>query len=131
MLEVATAAVVAAVMVIFCSLPGDKLKDAGDAVTLVGKPKAVTETDEEKPLMADSEMVQVVLAPAASDRLAGVVDRVKSLAVGEVEPDPPEPQPEAKIRMRLRAASCDKLTTRSKLVELIRKLLRFSKILSS
>ena len=76
MLEVATAAVVAAVMVIFCSLPGDRLKDAGDAVTPAGKPEAVTDTDEEKPLMGDSEIVQVLLAPVASDRLAGVVDRV-------------------------------------------------------
>lgn len=97
-----------------------------DAVTPTGKPDAVTDTDEEKPLTAESETVQVAFAPAASERPDGAVERAKSPEVGEVEPDPPEPQPEARIRTKLRTAKYGRPTGRIRLVGRICKLFMIS-----
>src|ERR1700728_4691825 len=77
--EAPIAAVLLAVKLMFCAVPGASVRDAGLAVTLVGRPVMLTATGEAKPPIAvacNDRAVPVV--PWTSVWDAGVTVREKS-----------------------------------------------------
>jgi hypothetical protein len=75
---VAAAALIAAVRVVLCAIPGVKLSVAGFAVTPAGSPSTATETAPLNPLTPTAKTLTWLVAPAVTVSDAGETANVKS-----------------------------------------------------
>jgi hypothetical protein len=96
------AAVVAAVIVTFCAIPGVRVSVAGCAITPASSPVIATVTIPVNPLAATSStLICCVAPPGTSVRLDGIKPRAKSAATVGLDPPPQDIKTRHRRRLTL------------------------------